>query len=162
MVLVAAYAGLRIGELAGLRRHRVDLLRGQLEVVEQCVWVKGHVTFAPPKTRAGRRRIGMPRTVVDEAVHHLEHYAGDDLVYVAPEGGPLRPTHFRRRVWRPATLAAGLEGLRIHDLRHTAVALWIAAGASVKEVATRAGHTSVAFTLDRYGHLYPDAGCGHA
>jgi site-specific recombinase XerD len=53
--------------------------------------------------------------------------------------------------------AAELDGLRIHDLRHTAVALWIAAGANPKEVAARAGHTSVSFTLDRYGHLYPDA-----
>jgi integrase len=50
-----------------------------------------------------------------------------------------------------------LDGLRIHDLRHTAVALWIAAGANPKEVAARAGHTSVSFTLDRYGHLYPEA-----
>jgi hypothetical protein len=60
-------------------------------------------------------------------------------------------------VWRPATRAAGLDGLRIHDLRHTAVALWIAAGANPKEVAARAGHASVSFTLDRYGHLYPEA-----
>ena len=51
----------------------------------------------------------------------------------------------------------GLDGLRIHDLRHTAVALWIAAGANPKEVAARAGHASVSFTLDRYGHLYPEA-----
>jgi hypothetical protein len=49
-----------------------------------------------------------------------------------------------------------VDGLRIHDLRRTAVALWMAAGANPKE-ATRAGHTSVSFTLDRYGHLYPDA-----
>jgi hypothetical protein len=47
-----------------------------------------------------------------------------------------------------------LEPLRPHDLRHTAVALWIAAGANPKEVAVRAGHTSVSFTLDRYGHLF--------
>jgi hypothetical protein len=60
-------------------------------------------------------------------------------------------------VWRPATRAVGLDGLRIHDLRHTAVALWIAAGANPKEVAARAGHASVSFTLDRYGHLYPEA-----
>jgi hypothetical protein len=50
-----------------------------------------------------------------------------------------------------------LEGLRIHDLRHTAVALWIAAGANPKEITARAGHASVSFTLDRYGHLYPEA-----
>jgi integrase len=54
-------------------------------------------------------------------------------------------------------VAANLDGPRIHDLRHTAVALWIAAGASPKEVAQRAGHTSVSFVLDRYGHLFPEA-----
>lgn len=50
--------------------------------------------------------------------------------------------------------ATGLDGTRIHDLRHTAVSLWIAAGASPKQIATWAGHTSVSVVLDRYGHLY--------
>jgi integrase len=81
----------------------------------------------------------------------------EGFVFTAPQGGPLRVTAFRARVWRPATRAAGLDGLRIHDLRHTAVALWIAAGANPKEVAARAGHASVSFTLDRYGHLYPES-----
>jgi integrase len=78
-------------------------------------------------------------------------------VFTAPQGGPLRLPAFRARVWRPAIIAAGLGGLRIHDLRHTAVALWIAAGANPKEGSARAGHASVSFTLDRYGHLYPEA-----
>jgi hypothetical protein len=52
---------------------------------------------------------------------------------------------------------ANLAGLRIHDLRHPAVALWITAGASPKEVAARAGYTSVSSVLDRYGHLFPEA-----
>jgi integrase len=47
--------------------------------------------------------------------------------------------------------------LKFHELRHTFVALWIAAGANPKEISVRAGHSSVAFTLDRYGHLYEDA-----
>ena len=55
----------------------------------------------------------------------------------------------------PAVDAANLAPLRPHDLRHTAVALWIAAGASPKEIATRAGHTSIVTVLDRYGHLLP-------
>ena len=50
-----------------------------------------------------------------------------------------------------------LVPLRPHDLRHTAVALWIAAGANVLEVARRAGHSSTSFTLDRYDHLFPEA-----
>ena len=49
-----------------------------------------------------------------------------------------------------------LAPLRIHDLRHTAVSLWIADGADPKRVATLAGHTSVVVVLDRYGHLYPE------
>jgi hypothetical protein len=69
----------------------------------------------------------------------------DPLIYVG---------NIRTKVWLPAVRAARLEPLRPHDLRHTAVALWIAAGANPKEVAVRAGHTSVSFTLDRYGHLF--------
>jgi hypothetical protein len=60
-------------------------------------------------------------------------------------------------IWRPAVADANLAGLRIYDLRHTAVVLWIVAGASPKEVAARAGHTSVSFVLDRYSHLFPEA-----
>jgi integrase len=49
-----------------------------------------------------------------------------------------------------------LEGLRVHDIRHTFVSLWVAAGANPGEVSVRAGHSSAAFTWDRYGHLYED------
>ncbi len=52
---------------------------------------------------------------------------------------------------------SSLASLTPHDLRHTAVALWIAAGANVLEVSRRAGHSSTSFTLDRYGHLFPEA-----
>jgi integrase len=96
--------------------------------------------------------------VVEELAAHLAGPGDPEaFVFTAPQRGPLRVTAFRAQVWRPATRAAGLDGLRIHDLRHTAVALWIAAGANPKEVAARAGHASVSFTLDRYGHLYPEA-----
>jgi integrase len=146
LVLVAAYGGLRIGELAGLRRGRVDLLRGVVQVTEILTEVQGRVAF------------GLPQQVVAELARHLATPGErDELVFTAPAGGPLRINGFRARVWRPATRAAGLDGLRIHDLRHTAVALWIAAGAGPKEVAVRAGHTSMSFTLDRYSHLYPEA-----
>jgi integrase len=129
-----------------------------VEVVEIVTEVSGYLHFGPPKTRAGYRRVGLPRIVVEALVDLLARPgSANDLVFVGPQGGTLRLATFRHRIWRPATRAAGLDGLRIHDLRHTAVALWIAAGANSKEVAARAGHTSVSFTLDRYGHLYPEA-----
>jgi integrase len=156
LVLVGAYGGLRIGELAGLRRRGVDLLRGRVDVAEIVVEVRGELFMGPPKTRAGRRRVTLPRSVVEELAEHLGPLGDADAhVFTADAGGVLRPSNFRVKVWLPAVRAAGLAPLRPHDLRHTAVALWIAAGANPKEVSVRAGHTSVSFTLDRYGHLFP-------
>jgi integrase len=93
----------------------------------------------------------------DPLAEHLTAYgrSPDDLVFNAPGGGPVQLNLWRQRFWAPAVKKAGLVHLRPHDLRHTAVALWIAAGANPKEVASRAGHSSVSFALDRYGHLFP-------
>lgn len=162
LVLVAAYGGLRIGELAGLRAHRVNLLRRQVEVAEILVELRGHITYGQPKTRAGRRVVTLPGPVADELAAHMTRKSrtGTDLVFTAPEGGPLRVPAWRRRQWTAAVKAADLAPLRPHDLRHTAVALWIAAGANLLEISRRAGHSSTSFTLDRYGHLMPDADAG--
>jgi integrase len=158
LVYLGAYGGLRIGEMAGLRRRRIDLRAGTVEVVEIVTEPEGVLCIGPPKTRASRRAVGLPAFVVDELRQHLSSVKDPDaFTFTSMRRGPFRPTNFRDRIWRPATTATGLTGLRVHDLRHTAVALWIAAGASPKEVASRAGHTSVSFTLDRYGHLYPEA-----
>jgi len=160
LVLVGAYGGPRIGEMAGLRRSRVDPLRSRIDIAEICVEVRGHLTFGPPKTRAGRRMVTLPRFVAEALAHHLATFVApgpDAFVFPAPAGGALRVPSWRRRFWAPAVVAAGLEPLRAHDLRHTAVALWIAQGANPKQVAARAGHSSVSFALDRYGHLFPEA-----
>jgi integrase len=61
LVLLGAYGGLQIGEMAGLRRGRVDLDHGMVEVAEIVTEVSGYLHFGPPKTRAGYRRVGLPR-----------------------------------------------------------------------------------------------------
>jgi integrase len=125
-------------------------------VAEIVVEVRGELYMGPPKTRAGRRIVTLPRSVVEELAEYLGPVGeAEAWVFTADKGGVLRPSNFRVKVWLPAVRVAGLAPLRPHDLRHTAVALWIAAGANPKEVSVRAGHTSVAFTLDRYGHLFP-------
>jgi integrase len=96
--------------------------------------------------------------VADEVAVHLERFVPpepDSLLFAGPDGGALRARAWRARHWAPAVAEAGLAPLRPHDLRHTAVALWIAQGASPKQIATWAGLTSVSVVLDRYGHLFP-------
>jgi len=66
------------------------------------------------------------------------------------------PPGFNTAHWKPAKRQAGRDGLRWHDLRHTAVALAIAQGAHPKAIQARLGHSSVQVTLDRYGHLFPE------
>lgn len=157
-VILAAYGGLRIGEALALRRNRVDLLRQTIDVAETVGHPDGRLFVGPPKTRAGRRRVPIPRVVVDTLDAHLaamEERGPDALMFPGDRGSYAHGEHFRVNVWHPAVARAELTPLRPHDLRHTAVAFWIAAGASPKEIAARAGHTSVVTVLDRYGHLLP-------
>lgn len=154
LVLTGAYCGLRWGEMVGLTRSRVDLLHRRIEVAEIVTEVRGQLVAGPPKTRAGHRSVPVPRVVADALEEHMAAVPGE-IVFPSPEGHHLRASLFRPRFWHPATERADLTGLRLHDLRHTAVALWIAAKASPKEIAARAGHSSVVTVLDRYGHLLP-------
>lgn len=158
LVMTAAYTGLRWGELAGLKRLRVDLLHKELTVLEQLTELNGQVSSAPPKTEAGRRKIRLPNFLVrllEDQLAERSQPGLDGLVFVTKEMDPLRRNNFRRTYWLPAVEGAGLSGLRFHDLRHTAVALAIANGAHAKAIQQRMGHSSVTITLDRYGHLLP-------
>jgi integrase len=155
-VLVGGFCGLRLGELLGLRWSRVDLSGRRLQVTETLVDIEGAIHFGPPKTNASVRSVPVPSFVCEELSSMVEDDAKPgDLVFRSPEGHPVRPSLLRARFWQPAVRRADLQPLRIHDLRHTAVSLWIANGAHPKQVATLAGHTSVSVVLDRYGHLYP-------
>jgi integrase len=156
-VMLAGYSGLRVGELFALRWDNVDMLRRQVTVTETLTDLAGQLSFGPPKTRASPRAVTVPTFVTEELSCTVDSVPDvRTLVFTSPDGHPVRPTLFRRRFWNPAVNEAGLAPLRIHDLRHTAVALWIAAGANPKQIAARAGHTSVSVVLDRYGHLLPE------
>ena len=154
MVLLGAYCSLRFGELAGLRRKRIDLLHRTITVEEQAVdLADGRIVFGPPKTSAGRRTVAFPAELVPIIADHLASYVApepDALVFTSPEGCPLRRGKFRHR-WGAACRKVGVEGLRFHDSRGSG-ATWAAhAGATVRELMDRLGHSTPEIAL-RYQH----------
>jgi integrase len=158
LVRFAAYTGLRAGELVALRVRHLNLLRGRFEVGESATEVDGRLVWGPTNTYA-RRTVHLPRFLCEQLAAYLAErpHGPDDLVFTAPQGGPLREQKFVAGIFKPAAARAGLpHRLRFHDLRHTCASLLIAQGASVKAVQAQLGHASATVTLDRYGHLFPD------
>lgn len=172
LIYTAAYTGLRAGELGGLRRQDVDLLRGVLHVRRALKDANGRLSLGPTKTHA-QRTITLPRFLRDMLADHLARPApggtGPDApVFWMKSGGPLRHglvygRYFKRAVCGytlrgkqvSGALPAAKHNLRFHDLRHTCASLLIAQGAHPKLISARLGHSTIQITLDRYGHLFP-------
>jgi len=160
--LIGAYAGPRVGEIAGLRWEHVH--DGWLEIDQQITDVNGvlEITRRLKGGENARRRVPIPPFL--STLLHDEREA-DGWLVPAPAGGPLRVDNFRERVWQPACAAAGLgnldkqgtySGLVPHELRHTAITWWIVhGGASLLDVQKWAGHESLRMLERVYGHLVP-------
>lgn len=153
--------GLRRGELLGLRWTDVDLVNGEIRVVQSRT-VKGVDT---PKTKRGRRTISLDADTVDalarlkdEQERAAELLAGWSSPFVATDldGRPIQPLAITRR-FQAAARRAGLPVPRLHDGRHTAATLALQAGVSLHVVAGRLGHEHVSTTTDVYAAFLPTA-----
>ncbi|WP_233513890.1 tyrosine-type recombinase/integrase [Micromonospora craterilacus] len=128
IVCAAAGAGLRWGECAGLTWSSVDLDRASLRVVQVAEETHGGIVLRPyPKSRAGVRTVPLPGFLVD-ALRQL-HAAADNpdprtLVFRDRVGRPLRRSNFRRRVWLPSLVRAGLLGQVVNAGPHRYRAVW--------------------------------------
>lgn len=159
LILVAAYTGLRGGELAALRVRSSDALRARLHVREAVADVGGKLQVGSTKT-ARQRTVGIPAPLVPLLEAELDGKGPDDLIFPSSRGGLLRMHSFGRTHLRPAVHACARtddfpRSLRMHDLRHTCASLLIAQGAHPRAIQERLGHSSVTVTMDIYGHLLP-------
>ncbi len=159
LVWLGCYGGPRIGELLALRWNDLDFLRRTVTISRKVIELTGAgMVEGSTKTKAGRRTVTLPRRVVAELEAHRAAFPSPTLVFTSPSGQITRAHNLRRRQWLPAVARADLGGFTFHDMRHTAVSLWVAAGASDLEVAKWAGHRSASFTKSRYAHLFPEHG----
>ncbi|MGI5204724.1 tyrosine-type recombinase/integrase [Spirillospora sp. CA-108201] len=161
-----ALRGLRRGEAAGLRWCDVDLEQGVAVISQQIQQHQGHLTACPPKTASSARVIALDRTTVSALRAHRrlqrsEHEQAEQshrdsgYVFTNPSGDPLGPDRLSC-IFRALIAEHGLLPIRLHDLRHGAAMLALAAGVELKVVQDMLGHSSIVLTADTYTSVLPE------
>ena len=149
LVRLAAYTGLRRGELMALRWRDVDLARRKLIVSRA---VSANIEASSTKSRRARE-VPLPDQAADvlKRLASRDEFTGsDDYVFTNRLGRRLDGSALRRRFER-ARNAAGLRPLRFHDLRHTYGSLLVAGGVDLASVKAAMGHSRIT-TTERYLH----------
>jgi integrase len=158
MVLLAAWCGLRFGELTELRRHDMDVKAGVIRVRRGVVRVDGEFIVGPPKTDAGIRDVAIPPHLIPMVREHLSgNIAGgrEGLLFAGADGVTHLAPSSLYKVYYPARAMAGRSDLRFHDVRHTGAVLAASTGATLAELMGRLGHTTAGAAM-RYQHASQD------
>jgi len=168
LYVLAINAGLRQGELLGLRWQDMDLEGGKLQVRQQLTRTKDGLTFTTPKSAKSRRSIKLTSSAVEALRRHRNRqdqermaldaglWNDNDLVFPTKIGTPLDVANLTYGSFRPLLERAGLYKIRFHDLRHTCATLLLSKGAHPKIVQEMLGHASIIVTLDTYSHVLPN------
>jgi integrase len=157
-VIVAAWSGLRYGELFALARRHVDLTAGTVRVDRALSKGDTGDRFGLTKTTGSVRTVSLPRFVVAALADHMNRYTRPDpdaLVFSTKTGQPVDDRSLTTMFAR-ARHAIGRDDLTWHDLRHTGATLAYRAGASVKDVQRRLGHTTARAAMI-YAHAADDS-----
>jgi integrase len=163
-IVLAAFVGLREGELLELRRSDVDDAASQISITRKVEKdadpsAKGACrscgrVIGPPKTVSGSRVVHVPPPFLTMLRHHLAQFAGDGsdgLLFPGDRKDHMSVRYVMDR-YRPAREAAGRPDLTIHHLRHTALTIAGQHGATAAELQARAGHASqAAMALYQHG-----------
>jgi integrase len=153
LIELGTEVGLRPGELYGLHGHRVDWLRGKIQVID-VMTRKGLRQW--PKSKKSHRVVPVPAYIMEGMSALMAGRPRDALVFTAPGGGPVDDGNFRDRIWYPAVAAAGIRRFPPRIMRHTAASWLVIDGVPLYDVQALLGHESYR-TTERYAHLAPDA-----
>ena len=145
------YTGMRSGELLALTPADI-LPTKRIDINKNYAKVKGEELFLEPKTPKAKRCISIPDFLYDDIHEYISKLygieKGDRIFYFTKSA-------LEKEIKR-ASEKAGLQPIRVHDLRHSHASMLIELGFTPLEIADRLGHESVKTTLDTYSHLYPD------
>jgi integrase len=161
-----ALRGLRRGEAAGLRWCDVDLDGKTAVISQQLQQYDGHLVVCPPKTPHSIRVIALDHTTVAALRAHRHRqvaeqaaygpgYQASGYVFTNLNGDPMAPDRLTR-AFKKLSADAGLPPIRLHDLRHGAATLALAAGVDLRTVQDMLGHSSIVLTADTYTSVLPE------
>jgi integrase len=150
-VPLAAWCGLRFGELVELRRNDIHTEgeRMTLKIPRAATLVDNKLVVGQPKTDAGIRDVTVPPHVAAILWEHMRKYTGrgpESFVFTTTRGQWLSKTAFTKTV-KAGFASVGKPDMRVHDLRHIGATLAAQAGATTKEFMRRIGHTTPAMAM---------------
>lgn len=154
---LAAWSGLRAGEIAGLRVSRVDQLRSKIMVAETVVALKGDLRADTPKSAKSNRVVPVGKKLTKMLADWIKaNDLGPDDYLFAYWQAFFNYGRWYVKAFTPATVAAGLAPLRFHDLRRTYASLMHVKGRSMLEVSRWMVHSTYRLTADTFSHIWDD------
>lgn len=162
---LAAYTGMRRGEIMGLLWQNVNLLDRYLMVETQLVTANKGIILGPPKTGKGKRRVDLDHTTVEVLIEHRkaqdetrefmrDSYHDQGRVFAGATGDWIHPNLLQRAI-RVFGDRAGCPGLNVPVLRHFHASLMLQRGTNIAVVSKRLGHSNVTITANIYSHALP-------
>jgi integrase len=165
VAVIGLATGMRRGEITALRWGDIDFDGGRLRVERSLEQTNAGLRVKEPKSKAGRRTISIPPSIVAELRDHwrrqqeyrlalgLGKACANDLVFARSDGAPWPPDSLTAD-WARTLRLLKLPKVTLHALRHTHVSQLIAAGLDVVSVSRRIGHSNPTVTLGVYAHMF--------
>jgi integrase len=175
MFHLMVFRGTRRGESCGLPWRETDMAAGTVHIREQLVAASYDVWEDTPKSSSGARTVRLDsqthellkfwrrRQQVERAEweekHHKEPekydpYVDSGRVFTWKDGRPYHPEYLSQ-IFNRLVQKLGLPPIRLHDLRHCAATLSLAAGIHMKTIQVMLGHSSYRLTADTYTSVLP-------
>lgn len=148
---VLYWCGVRKGEMLALTKDDFDFTEKTVRINKTFHRIRGKDIITPPKTNKSNRTITLPDALCTELQNYfarLYDLQGNDRVF------PLSPGSVNT-IMKKGIQEAGLNHIRVHDLRHSHVSLLIDLGFTPVAIAQRVGHETIEITY-RYAHLLPN------
>lgn len=158
-VKLAAYLGLRRGEVLGLTWNNIDFNNKTITITQQVVQVNNSPVITTPKTDGSKRTIFLP----DILISNLKEYKTKNtsklfknkdlnLIFCNEDGSPLKPINFYNK-YKNFLSKNGIKKIRFHDLRHTCATMLLQQGVDIKTISDILGHSTIKITADTYTHV---------